>query len=215
MIPKILHYVWLGNNKSDLINTCISSMKKHLKDYRIIEWNENNINIDEFDDTLKKYYVHYYKIKKYAFCAAIARLHILKKYGGVFVDADVEFIKDIPKEMLNTPFVSVDRANKWIEPNCVWGCYKEDRLVNSLIRWLSNSMKTCGDYYGKKWDFSMLMAEFFIMLGCDISSKCNTKFFDYTVYSDKYFCPKIEGQDDIKITDDTISIHHFCGTWRK
>lgn len=215
MIPKILHYIWLGGNKPDLISKCVSSMHTCLKDYQIIEWNENNIDTNEFNSTLKAFYKKCYDNKKYAFCVAVARLYILKKYGGVFVDADVEFIKNIPDNILEMPFVSVDRINKWIEPNCIWGCCKEDRLVNSLIRWFSNTLNISCDSYGKRWDFSMLMARFFLALGCDITGKYTTKFFDYMVYSDKYFCPKIEGQDDIKITDKTISIHHFCGTWRR
>ena len=38
MIPKIIHYVWVGNNpKPKDIKKCMKTWKKHLKDYKIIE----------------------------------------------------------------------------------------------------------------------------------------------------------------------------------
>lgn len=46
MIPKIIHYCWFGNGeKSNLIKKCINSWKKFCPDYKIIEWNESNIDI--------------------------------------------------------------------------------------------------------------------------------------------------------------------------
>ena len=40
-IPKIIHYVWVGNNeKPKDIKRCMETWKKHLKDYEIIEWND-------------------------------------------------------------------------------------------------------------------------------------------------------------------------------
>ena len=46
-IPKIIHYVWVGNNeKPKDIKRCMETWKKHLKDYEIIEWNEKNFDID-------------------------------------------------------------------------------------------------------------------------------------------------------------------------
>ena len=37
MIPKIIHYVWVGNNpKPKDIKKCMKTWKKHLKDYKII-----------------------------------------------------------------------------------------------------------------------------------------------------------------------------------
>ena len=47
MIPKIIHYVWVGGNpKSKDIKRCMKTWKKHLKDYEIIEWNEENFDGD-------------------------------------------------------------------------------------------------------------------------------------------------------------------------
>ena len=47
MIPKIIHYCWFGHNKkSKLIKRCIKSWEKYCPDYKIIEWNEDNFDIN-------------------------------------------------------------------------------------------------------------------------------------------------------------------------
>lgn len=44
MLPKKLHYIWIGNSKTELANKCIESYYKFMSDYEIIEWNESNIS---------------------------------------------------------------------------------------------------------------------------------------------------------------------------
>lgn len=46
-IPKIIHYVWMGGKqKNNDIKRCMKTWEKQLKEYQVIEWNENNFNID-------------------------------------------------------------------------------------------------------------------------------------------------------------------------
>ena len=48
MIPKIIHYCWFGNNPlPDDAKVCIASWKKYCPDYEIIEWNENNFDLEQ------------------------------------------------------------------------------------------------------------------------------------------------------------------------
>lgn len=59
MIPKIIHYVWVGHNpKSKLIQECIATWKEKLPDYQFIEWNEDNFDMHE-----NKYIEQAYKAK--------------------------------------------------------------------------------------------------------------------------------------------------------
>lgn len=46
MIPKKIHYCWFG--KSELpakAKKCIASWKKYCPDYEIVEWNEDNYDV--------------------------------------------------------------------------------------------------------------------------------------------------------------------------
>jgi len=47
MIPKIIHYCWFGRGKMpELALKCIASWKKHLPDYELKLWNEDNFDVN-------------------------------------------------------------------------------------------------------------------------------------------------------------------------
>ena len=89
-IPKIIHYGWFGGKKkSRFILNCISSWKKHLPDYEIIEWNETN-----FDICAHPFACGAYKAGKYAFVSDYVRVYTIYHYGGIYFDTDIEVKKD-------------------------------------------------------------------------------------------------------------------------
>ena len=67
MIPRIIHYCWFGRNpKPELGINCIDSWKKYCPEYEIIEWNEDN-----FDLNYNDYVREAYESKKWAFVADV------------------------------------------------------------------------------------------------------------------------------------------------
>lgn len=47
MIPKIIHFVWLGGGKyPPPVQDCINSWKKIMPDYTIKRWDETTFDID-------------------------------------------------------------------------------------------------------------------------------------------------------------------------
>lgn len=91
-IPKIIHYIWLGNNKKPKsFDIAINSWQTFAKDWNIIRWSEDNIG--EF--VLPEIFYKFLKAKKYAFASDVLRFYILQKYGGFYMDIDQILIKDI------------------------------------------------------------------------------------------------------------------------
>ena len=46
-IPKVIHYCWFGKGpKSELISKCIDSWKYYCPEWKIIEWTEDNFDVD-------------------------------------------------------------------------------------------------------------------------------------------------------------------------
>ena len=83
-IPKIVHYCWFGGKeKPDSVKKCIESWKKFLPDYQLMEWNEDNFNIEKL-----KYTKEAYAEGKYAFVSDVARIEALYQYGGIYMDTD-------------------------------------------------------------------------------------------------------------------------------
>ncbi len=100
MIPKTIHYCWFGRGpKPKLAERCIASWKKFCPDYEIIEWNEDN-----FDVNSSGYTRMCCEQKKYAFLSDYVRLWAVEKYGGVYFDTDVELVKPIDHLLENHAF---------------------------------------------------------------------------------------------------------------
>ena len=83
-IPKIIHYCWFGKNKkSKLVLDCIASWKLFFPDYQLLEWNEETYLSDH------PFYIQAMQKKLWAFASDFARLEILYKYGGIYLDTDM------------------------------------------------------------------------------------------------------------------------------
>lgn len=95
MIPKKIHYCWFGRSeKPKLAQKCIASWKKHCPDYEIIEWNEDNFDLD-----YNGYTRYCYDSKQWAFLSDFVRLIVVAEHGGIYFDTDVELLRE-PSELL-------------------------------------------------------------------------------------------------------------------
>ena len=111
MIPKVIHYCWFGRNPlPKLAIRCIESWKKHLPDYKIIEWNEDNFNVN-----IIPYTAEAYRAKKFAFVSDYARFWILHKYGGLYFDTDVEIIRPINDIITKGPFMGFEQPSEEVK----------------------------------------------------------------------------------------------------
>jgi mannosyltransferase OCH1-like enzyme len=105
MIPKIIHYCWFGKKRmpSEIIN-CLTSWKKILPDYEIIEWNETN-------SELSHPFVNYFlEQKKWAFVSDYIRLKVLYEYGGIYLDTDMLMVKKLDNLLSNALFFGAENA---------------------------------------------------------------------------------------------------------
>ena len=92
MIPQIIHYCWFGGNpKPELIEKCIASWHKFCPDWEIVEWNESNWDVSQYGFAKTAY-----EAGKWAFVSDVARLDVLFRYGGVYLDTDVEVLAEKP-----------------------------------------------------------------------------------------------------------------------
>jgi mannosyltransferase OCH1-like enzyme len=102
MIPKVIHYVWLGGKqKHKNFEEVIASWNVHASAFELQEWTEEDAK--EFD--LPEYYYRCLKERKWAFASDVLRFHILFKYGGIYLDVDEVLLKNIEtSELLDNQF---------------------------------------------------------------------------------------------------------------
>lgn len=96
-IVKKIHYVWLGGKPlPPSVKYCISSWRKKCPSYEIIQWDETNFDVDMYcwvREALQR--------KQYAFAADVIRCLVLQKYGGLYLDTDVELMKCVDDTISN------------------------------------------------------------------------------------------------------------------
>lgn len=208
MIPKIIHYCWFGKGKkSELIESCIKSWKKYCPDYEIIEWNEEN-----FDYKSNKFAREAYEHKKWAFVADFARLEILYKYGGIYVDTDMEFLKPINNLLKDSAFIGFE--NDTTIAAGIIGAEKESKWIKELLEQYKEKsfIKKDGslDTEANVEKISQITHENYdaVLDGSFQELKEGLK-----IYPKDFFYPKDFSTGLIDITENTIMLHHYDASW--
>lgn len=155
MIPKIIHYCWLGGKPLPRKHQkFIKSWKKHMPDYKIKCWNEKN-----FDIKSNKFIYQAYQSGKYAFVADYIRLYALYTEGGIYLDTDVKILKSF-NPYLNYSFISsieyhpVKEIEKYVTKDGKRICSFDNfgiSIHSAIIGAEKNCqyIKDCLDYYHK------------------------------------------------------------------
>lgn len=108
MIPKIIHYCWLSNDKKpESIRKCIDSWRKYLPDFELRLW-----DINSFDYNAIAFTREALAAKKWAFVSDYIRLFALYNYGGVYLDSDVQCFGDIDDLLVNRFFTGLEMRDK-------------------------------------------------------------------------------------------------------
>lgn len=91
-IPDRIHYCWFGGGKiPDRNKRCIDSWSRLYPDYEIRFWNEETYDMSN----VPAYVTEAYEAEKYAFVSDYVRLDVIHKFGGIYLDTDVELIRKI------------------------------------------------------------------------------------------------------------------------
>lgn len=207
LIPKTIHYIWFsGTPIPDKLQKCIDSWKEKCPDYEVVRWDASNYDYKKYPYTRQAY-----EAERWGYVADVARLEILYEYGGFYLDTDVELLKSLDELRFQKGFCG---REDWGHVNFGGGsgCVKHLDIVGELLDFrkdvpflLENGQYNveASGYYETK----PLMDR-----GLSITNQTEIVE-DLTVYASEFFCPYnyISGRENI--TDQTISIHYFSGSW--
>lgn len=207
-IPKKIHYCWFG--KKPLTSSalkCIESWSKYCPDYEIIEWNENNIEIKN------KYASEALKSQKWAFVSDYIRLYVLKKHGGIYLDTDVELLKNLDELLNNKAFIGFE-SNMFLG-TAVIGAEANHPWIDTLLDYYKNKSFILNNgaidtTTNVVYVTNLTKSKYNINLDGSLQQTQNK---EITIYPYDFLSPKNYVTGKINKTPNTYTIHHFDGSW--
>lgn len=206
MIPKKIHYCWFGKGeKSEQIQACIASWRRFCPDYEIIEWNEENFDLDCIP-----YVAYAYKNKSYAHLTDYARLKIVYENGGIYLDTDVELIASLDRFLSHESFFAMQHSME-VATGLGFGAVAGAAILVELMKNYERKTvterdgfltETCVETDRSVFERRGLAASVEVMYLCDT-----------VVYPPRFFDPKDFETGKTSVTTDTVSIHHYSRTW--
>ena len=214
MIPKKIHYCWFGRNPlPDSAKKCIASWRKFLPEYEIIEWNEDNFDVNSIPYTAQAY-----EAKKYAFVSDYARFKILYEHGGLYFDTDVEVIRPMDDIIANGPFMGFEIdpnkncPNGAVAPGLGLGAVAGMVIYGQIIKAYDGFRFI--DENGNLNQTTVVSYTTDILKRAGLSAQPGIQTFSgLTVYPKDYFNPFDDNTGRLKITNQTRSIHWYSKTW--
>ena len=207
LIPKVIHYCWFsGETMPDLLVRCINSWKKLCPDYEIRLWDKYSYDLNRIPfakEAAEK--------GKYGFAADVARLDILYRYGGIYMDTDVELKKNLDDLLYQPAFTGVE---KWgvINIGGMAGAVPGHPMIGEILE----DKKKC-HFIEKDGSLNLETSGVvetipFVRHGMKMNNTLQV-INDMTVYPSSFFAPYdyMSGEDRIK--DWTVSKHYFFGGW--
>lgn len=205
MIPKIIHYCWFGGKAlPDSARQCIESWKKFMPEYEIKEWNENNFDVNSIQYTKEAY-----SCGKYAFVSDYARFYILEKFGGLYLDTDVEIIKSLEPILKNGSYMGIENG-VMVNPGLGMGAEPHSPFLKEVINHYKglSFLRTDGTInYDTVVFYTTNILKTFGWTGAEKNIA------GINIYPKEYFCPLDYETGELKLTENTYTIHHYSATW--
>lgn len=207
MIPKIIHYCWFGNSqKNEKVKKCLQTIKDKLNDYEIIEWNESN-----FDLSINSFARQAYQAKKYAYTSDFVRVYVLEKYGGIYIDTDVEILKSF---------------NDLLDKRCVFGFESGNFIATSfmaaephhpIIKQFVN-LYDQHEFYTDDGNFNLttnvkLLTKMLQENGLELNNKYQVLNNGIEIFPSEYFSPYDYRFYIYEVTNKSYCVHHFYVSW--
>lgn len=207
MIPKTIHYCWFGGNPlPKLAKKCIKSWKKYCPDYEIIEWNEDNFDIS----SAPLYVRQAYEAKKWAFVTDYVRLYAMTTFGGIYMDTDVEVVASLDPFLSHQAFSGFE-SNGFI-PTGLMACEMGFSLFLEFLQYYDTAKFIKDDGTLDMTTNVIIMTDICLQHGL-IPNGQFQEVAGFALYPPEVFCPMDNGSGKLNMTDQSVAIHWFNGSW--
>ncbi|MGN0202860.1 MAG: glycosyltransferase family 32 protein [Candidatus Cryptobacteroides sp.] len=210
-IKKVIHYCWFGGKPlPKSAEKCIASWKRYLPGYEIVRWDESNFDVNSIAYTREAY-----SAGKFAFVSDYARFWILYHNGGVYFDTDVEVIRPMGDILERGDFLGVESDRNGmitVNPGLGFAASQRSESIGELLNLYRtfHFLNTDGTPCLK--NIVEITTEYLSAKGLQNTSEIQ-QCCGFTIYPKDYFCPIDYDTRELKITNNTRTIHHYAESW--
>jgi hypothetical protein len=207
MIPKKIHYCWFGKNPvSELNRRCLDSWRELMPEYEIKEWNESNSPLDN------EYCRAAYAGGLWSRVSNHVRLHSLYTEGGIYLDTDMEALKNFGPLLRHKCFMGFQQKEKeidWVN-SAVLGAQPGHKFLKQCMELTRKLFERTGRFYRSPTVLTMRLKE----MGLEEYGLQEVE--GVTIYPAEYFYPYpwFGKFSPGCIKENTYSIHHWEGSWQ-
>jgi hypothetical protein len=213
MIPKRLHYVWVGGELPDRQRAFIETWKESNPHYELVRWSEDNINMK------LPAIAHAYARRRWATVADIARLIAVYEQGGIYLDTDFQVYRPLDSLLNHNCFFVFQNEHHptdWVA-NGVFGAEARHPFVGQAISAILQIRRIPlglerPTKYGPKLITRLLREQ-----GLQHYSPQGVQVGDIFIYPKTVFFPFAYGEEfsDNCLRDDTLAAHFWERSWSK
>lgn len=212
MIPKIIHFCWLSNDPyPKKIQFCLDTWKKKLPDYEIMLWDFNRFPKDK-----SVWVSEAFDARKYAFAADYIRFYALYNYGGIYLDSDVEVIRNFD-DFLHLPYMFGQESYLDNIEAAVMGAEKGFAPFKKMLDYYEGRHFVNEDGSMNTTPVPKLMTEILCKDRKLMSVESVGEFHDddtcFCVFPKDFFSPVHLLTNKLEKTPRTVAIHHFAASW--
>ncbi len=207
MIPGIIHGIWFsGEPMPQLYQRCLGSWKKYAPDLEIRIW-----DLDSYKPDHCLFFEQAIEHKNWSFASDYARADLLYRYGGIYMDLDVEMLRPIDDLLYNDAYMSFESRER-IECGSGMGAKPGHPILKEICESYENRP------YLKKdgtWDNSTCPVRYTQVIEKH-GLKKNGGFQsveDITVYPFEVLSGKSFDTGIIYNTELSYTLHHHNGSW--
>lgn len=205
MIPKKIYYIWFGKKpKPENVIKNIRSWKKFNPNFEIVEINEDNYDVNK-----NSFIKAAYKSKKWAFVSDVARLEVVYLNGGIYLDTDVEAVKPFNSLLYNHAFWGLESPDI-VNSGLMFGAEKKYETLDKILMLYKEKSFDVNNM--KKILTTVMVTNVLKEEGFCFRNKIQYLDDGSKVYPTDFFAP-FHYWGGGKITSNTISIHHYAGSW--
>lgn len=138
-MPKVIHCFWAQGPKTKLAEKCLASWRKFAPGWEIREWNLENLGVGDScsctKDEIPSFVLKAIAARKWAMVSDYVRMWVLKEFGGIYLDLDVELVKPIG-ELPDGEWVAGEwtaNGGTWMNPGSGIALEKDSPIARAML----------------------------------------------------------------------------------